>query len=98
MGFQLSFLVPFIFIMAGIMTFVMFRVHLLSMLLSLEFIMLNVFWMMFSWLSYLDKEVYLSLFFLTLTACEASLGLSLLVSLIRSHGNDMFSSLSVVSW
>nr|YP_001083072.1 NADH dehydrogenase subunit 4L [Epiperipatus biolleyi]ABF93290.1 NADH dehydrogenase subunit 4L [Epiperipatus biolleyi] len=90
---QLKFLIPIMFMIVGVVSFVMFRVHLLSMLLSLEFIMLNIFWVMISWLVYMGKELFLSLIFLTLTACEASLGLSLLVSLIRSHGNDMFGSL-----
>jgi hypothetical protein len=36
--------------------------------------------------------VYLSFFF---TFCEGSLGLSILVSIIRCHGNDCFQSDSV---
>ncbi len=37
-------------------------------------------------------EVYSCLILLTLGACEASLGLAILVSLIRTHGNDYVSN------
>jgi NADH-ubiquinone oxidoreductase chain 4L len=33
---------------------------------------------------------------LTLTACEGALGLSLLVSLVRTHGGDNFNSLNAL--
>merc|ERR1712050_683819 len=35
---------------------------------------------------------YISLVLLTFAACEASVGLSLLVALIRSHGKDLMST------
>jgi len=34
--------------------------------------------------------------FLGLTACEGALGLSLLVSLVRTHGRDKFNSLNLL--
>lgn len=41
-------------------------------------------------------DLYFRLFFLTLAACEGALGLALLVSIVRTHGNDNFSSFSVL--
>ena len=35
-------------------------------------------------------DLYFRLFFLTLAACEGALGLALLVSIVRTHGNDNF--------
>jgi NADH-ubiquinone oxidoreductase chain 4L len=35
-------------------------------------------------------------YFLVFSVCEASLGLSILVSIIRSHGNDYFQPYSVL--
>ncbi|KAJ9589210.1 hypothetical protein L9F63_028006, partial [Diploptera punctata] len=35
-------------------------------------------------------SVFLSIVFLTFSVCEGALGLSILVSIIRSYGNDFF--------
>nr|YP_003734724.1 NADH dehydrogenase subunit 4L [Opisthopatus cinctipes]ADE05873.1 NADH dehydrogenase subunit 4L [Opisthopatus cinctipes] len=89
-------LTPMFMVILGCFSFVSKRNHLLTILLNLEFIMLNMFWMMNTWLLITNKELFMSLMFLTITACEASIGLALLVSLIRSHGNDYFKSLSII--
>nr|QZI85880.1 NADH dehydrogenase subunit 4L [Laomedia astacina] len=83
-------IMPMIMIFCGFTAFVSNRKHLLSALLSLEFIMLGIFWFMTIYMSNIGSEIYLVLFFLTLVACEGALGLSLLVSIIRTHGNDCF--------
>nr|YP_009995346.1 NADH dehydrogenase subunit 4L [Ochthebius deletus]QNP09749.1 NADH dehydrogenase subunit 4L [Ochthebius deletus] len=80
----------------GILVFCMKRKHLLLMLLSLEFIILSLYYMMFISLSYYSMEYYFSMIFMTMSVCEGSLGLSLLVSLIRTHGNDYFQSFNVL--
>lgn len=41
-------------------------------------------------------DLYFSLFFMTLAACEGALGLALLVSIVRTHGNDNFRSFRVL--
>jgi hypothetical protein len=41
-------------------------------------------------------DVYLFVYFLVFSVCEGSLSLSILVSIIRSHGNDYFQSYSVL--
>nr|YP_009255996.1 NADH dehydrogenase subunit 4L [Solenocera crassicornis]YP_010580176.1 NADH dehydrogenase subunit 4L [Solenocera melantho]ANF05080.1 NADH dehydrogenase subunit 4L [Solenocera crassicornis]AXJ93131.1 NADH dehydrogenase subunit 4L [Solenocera crassicornis]UZS90560.1 NADH dehydrogenase subunit 4l [Solenocera melantho] len=88
--------VPLISVSCGLWVFVSKRKHLLNTLLSLEFIMLSVFWFMSIHLSNLGHEGYFVLFFLTLAACEGALGLALLVSVVRTHGNDCFSSFGVL--
>lgn len=76
--------------------FVSSRKHLLSMLLRLEFIVLRLFLLIFIYLNLLNYEIFFSMFFLTFRVCEGALGLSILVSLIRSHGNDYFQSFNIL--
>nr|ANZ03408.1 NADH dehydrogenase subunit 4L [Vitta usnea] len=66
--------------------------HLLSLLLALEAITLSLFILLLAKLSVASGEGYISLGLITLGACEASLSLAVLVSLIRTHGNDYVSS------
>jgi len=66
--------------------------HLLSTLLSLEAITLNLFILLLRASASFNYETHVCLILLTLGACEASLGLAILVSLIRTHGNDYVSS------
>nr|WLS55600.1 NADH dehydrogenase subunit 4L [Meroplius fukuharai] len=87
--------ISMLFIM-GLFAFVSNRKHLLSMLLSLEFIVLSLFLMMFIYLNYSGYESYFSLMFLTFSVCEGALGLSILVSMIRTHGNDYFQSFNMI--
>nr|YP_006073065.1 NADH dehydrogenase subunit 4L [Acetes chinensis]AEQ36599.1 NADH dehydrogenase subunit 4L [Acetes chinensis] len=87
---------PVISVMMGLWVFVAKRKHLLNTLLSLEYIMLSIFWVMCVHVSILGYESYFMLFFLTLAACEGALGLALLVSIVRSHGNDCFNKFSVL--
>nr|YP_010464323.1 NADH dehydrogenase subunit 4L [Heterotarsus carinula]UUL71700.1 NADH dehydrogenase subunit 4L [Heterotarsus carinula] len=81
---------------SGLTLFSMKRKHLLLMLLSLEFVVLSVYYEMFLYLSQVGNEYFFSMVFLTFSVCEGVLGLSILVSLIRTHGNDYFQSFSVL--
>nr|QLY89785.1 NADH dehydrogenase subunit 4L [Empis tessellata] len=87
---------PVIVFMMGVMVFISNRKHLLSMLLSLEFIVLSLFFFLFIYLNFLNYENFFSMMFLTFSVCEGALGLSILVSMIRTHGNDYFQSFSVL--
>nr|QWZ46436.1 NADH dehydrogenase subunit 4L [Stenomorpha obovata] len=82
--------------LSGLYVFSMKRKHLLLMLLSLEFIVLAIYMMLFIYLSFFYNEYFFSMIFLTFSVCEGVLGLSILVSLIRSHGNDYFQSFSLL--
>nr|YP_010868539.1 NADH dehydrogenase subunit 4L [Alpheus brevicristatus]WGU20734.1 NADH dehydrogenase subunit 4L [Alpheus brevicristatus] len=87
---------PLVGIFCGLLAFVSGRKHLLNTLLSLEFIMVNLFWFMVVLVSNVGGDLYFSLFFLTMAACEGALGLALLVCIVRTHGNDNFSSFSIL--
>nr|AML25983.1 NADH dehydrogenase subunit 4L [Staphylinidae sp. BMNH 1274232] len=82
--------------MSGVIVFSMKRKHLLLMLLSLEFIVLALYFNLMIYLSIMNFELYFCMVFLSMSVCEGVLGLSILVSLIRSHGNDYFQTFSVL--
>lgn len=81
----------FIFII-GSLVFVSNRKHLLITLLSLEFIVLSLFMFLYIYLSINCSELYFLIVFLVLRVCEGTLGLSILVAIIRTHGNNYFQS------
>nr|YP_009420771.1 NADH dehydrogenase subunit 4L [Conomurex luhuanus]ASO76835.1 NADH dehydrogenase subunit 4L [Conomurex luhuanus] len=68
--------------------------HFLSVLLSLEAATMSLFIMLFSLMNNLAYSGQAALILITLGACEASLGLAVLVTIIRSQGNDYVSSFS----
>nr|AXS66047.1 NADH dehydrogenase subunit 4L [Tenebrionoidea sp. 19 KM-2017] len=82
-------------LLLGAFSFSLKRKHLLSMLLSLEYMVIFLFLLIFLYLA-MSGEMYFSMVFLTFTVCEGALGLSVLISLIRTHGNDYFSSFSIL--
>nr|YP_010951011.1 NADH dehydrogenase subunit 4L [Thienemanniella xena]WML69352.1 NADH dehydrogenase subunit 4L [Thienemanniella xena] len=85
-----------ILVFSGVISFISSRKHLLSSLLSLEFIVLSIFFFFFFFLNFFNFELYFTMFFLTFSVCEGALGLAILVSLIRTHGNDYFNSFSIL--
>uniref|UniRef100_A1YA90 NADH-ubiquinone oxidoreductase chain 4L n=2 Tax=Syrphini TaxID=115274 RepID=A1YA90_SIMGR len=87
---------PFFLMMMGIFIFISNRKHLLSMLLSLEYIVLSLFYLLFIYLNMLNYESYFSMVFMTFSVCEGVLGLSVLVSMIRMYGNDYFQSFNIL--
>nr|YP_006503866.1 NADH dehydrogenase subunit 4L [Elodia flavipalpis]AFA46596.1 NADH dehydrogenase subunit 4L [Elodia flavipalpis] len=93
---NLSFNLGMILFFMGIFSFVFNRKHLLSMLLSLEYIVLSLFLLLFIYLNMMNFENYFSMMFLVFSVCEGALGLSILVSMIRTHGNDYFQSFNIL--
>nr|YP_010447007.1 NADH dehydrogenase subunit 4L [Loxocera sinica]UTM10372.1 NADH dehydrogenase subunit 4L [Loxocera sinica] len=81
---------------SGVFLFISNRKHLLSMLLSLEYIVLSLFFMLFMYLNMINYEMYFTMIFLTFSVCEGALGLSILVSMIRTYGNDYFQSFNLL--
>nr|ARH54399.1 NADH dehydrogenase subunit 4L [Harmonia quadripunctata] len=80
----------------SMLNFMLNRKHLLMTLLSLEMVILVLFFMMYNFFIMFNFECYFILIFLTMSVCESALGLSLLVAMIRSYGNDYFNSLSTL--
>nr|QOL01059.1 NADH dehydrogenase subunit 4L [Sinochlora sinensis] len=86
----------FLIMMGGVSVFCSKRKHLLATLLSLEFIVLSLFLILFIMLNLFECELYFSMVFLSFSVCEGALGLAILVSMIRTHGNDFFQTFSVL--
>nr|AMW67861.1 NADH dehydrogenase subunit 4L [Nevrorthus apatelios] len=82
--------------MSGVMVYSLKRKHLLSTLLSLEFIVLSLFYMLYIYINMYNYEFFFSMVFLIFSVCEGVLGLSVLVSMIRTHGNDYFQSFNIL--
>nr|APX40378.1 NADH dehydrogenase subunit 4L [Longitarsus nigrocillus] len=80
----------------GMVSFIVNRKHFLLMLLMLEFIVIVIYLNMYMYLSLMNYEFFFSMIFLTISVCEGVLGLSILILMVRIHGNDYiltFSSL-----
>nr|YP_010613559.1 NADH dehydrogenase subunit 4L [Graphium sarpedon]WAR51434.1 NADH dehydrogenase subunit 4L [Graphium sarpedon]WHN78815.1 NADH dehydrogenase subunit 4L [Graphium cloanthus] len=89
-------LIIMIMFIIGNMIFVSKHKHLLIVLLSLEFIVLSIFFFMLMFFNFLMNDMYLLMIFLLFSVCEGALGLSILVSMIRTHGNDYFQSFNLL--
>lgn len=92
----LYWVLPIFMFLVGVIVFISNRKHLLRILLRLEFIVLSLFFFLFIYLSFLNYENFFRMIFLTFRVCEGALGLSILVSIIRTHGNDYFQSFRVL--
>nr|YP_009918957.1 NADH dehydrogenase subunit 4L [Potamophylax latipennis]QMP96537.1 NADH dehydrogenase subunit 4L [Potamophylax latipennis] len=93
--FQLSKFIMVSYLISNFM-FSLNRKHLLIILLSLELIVLNLFFYSYIYLLLnLLNSVYFLVMFMVLTVCEGVLGVSILVYMVRVHGKDYVSVYSV---
>lgn len=86
----------YICVYMGILRFILNRKHFLLILLSLEFIIVSLYLNLYIYLNIFRYEYYFLIIFLVIRVCEGVLGLSLLILIVRVHGNDYiltFSSL-----
>nr|YP_010311862.1 NADH dehydrogenase subunit 4L [Planusocoris schaeferi]UNA71170.1 NADH dehydrogenase subunit 4L [Planusocoris schaeferi] len=92
-----DFCIVFMFL-SGLMIFSFSHKHMLLSLFSLEYLVLILFLSFFIFIMNFGYEMYFVLVFLVFSVCEGALGLSILVNMIRSHGNELLSSMSILSW
>nr|YP_010287117.1 NADH dehydrogenase subunit 4L [Ixodes acutitarsus]UKT61183.1 NADH dehydrogenase subunit 4L [Ixodes acutitarsus]UZN43760.1 NADH dehydrogenase subunit 4L [Ixodes acutitarsus]UZN43773.1 NADH dehydrogenase subunit 4L [Ixodes acutitarsus]UZN43786.1 NADH dehydrogenase subunit 4L [Ixodes acutitarsus] len=78
--------ISFFMYMVGMMTFLKNRFHLMTVLLSFEFMYLSLFFMLL--ILMLSNNYLLCMVYLIMIVVEASLGLSLLVIMSFFYGND----------
>jgi NADH-ubiquinone oxidoreductase chain 4L len=86
----------FVIYFCGVWTFSSGRKHLLVTLLRLEFIVLVLYLSIYFYLCKFSYRLFFVVYFLVFSVCEGALGLSVLVSIIRRHGNDYFQSYNVL--
>nr|YP_010535294.1 NADH dehydrogenase subunit 4L [Megacopta horvathi]UYA97781.1 NADH dehydrogenase subunit 4L [Megacopta horvathi]UYA97794.1 NADH dehydrogenase subunit 4L [Megacopta horvathi] len=87
-----------VFMLCSSLVFCLSHKHILLALLSLEFMVLSVYLVLYMYLSMTGYELYFSMIFLIFSVCEGALGLSILVNFVRTSGNDYLTSISVLSW
>nr|AKR07170.1 NADH dehydrogenase subunit 4L [Pseudorhaetus sinicus] len=80
----------------GMLSFCLNRQHMLLMLLSLEFVVVSLFLGLYVYLCVFGWEFYFLMVYLTISVCEGALGLSILVLLMRTYGNDYMESFSLL--
>lgn len=90
---MLTYIFTFIFI-SGLIVFSSKRKHLLLILLRLEFIVLSLYINIFYYFRINNFDFFFIMIFLTIRVCEGALGLSILIRIIRIHGNDYIISLT----
>lgn len=83
---------PLFLVLTGGAVFISNRKHLLITLLRLEYILLGIFLLIIFYFSLNFIEIYFLIIYLVFGVCEGALGLSILVLIIRTHGNNYFQS------
>nr|WMQ77880.1 NADH dehydrogenase subunit 4L [Cyclidia fractifasciata] len=96
MIFMNMWLILFFMFFIGNLIFVSKHKHLLIVLLSLEFIVLSIFFFFLIMFVFIELDMYMLMVFLVFSVCEGALGLSILISMIRTHGNDYFQSFNLL--
>jgi NADH:ubiquinone oxidoreductase subunit K len=84
------------YVITGVFIFSSLHKHLLITLLALEYIILNIFLLLVLRLKWEFINSFYLLVFLIFIVVEGSVGLSVLVRIIRRHGSDIIKSLRVV--
>ncbi|YP_001595580.1 NADH dehydrogenase subunit 4L (mitochondrion) [Puntigrus tetrazona] len=82
----------------GLLGLAFHRTHLLSALLCLEGMMLSLFLALALWALQLQITSFsvAPVMLLALSACEASIGLALMVATARTHGTDQLQNLNLL--
>nr|ALO76627.1 NADH deshydrogenase subunit 4L [Lema sp. LEM01] len=84
----------FILFMLTLLVFLIHKNHFLLMLLSLEMIVVILYFILNIYFYMMFNELFFLMIYLTMSVCEGVLGLSILVSMIRVYGNDYVQSFS----
>nr|QKV48767.1 NADH dehydrogenase subunit 4L [Parathailocyba orla] len=88
----MNFFFCYLFFM-GLFCLILIRKHILLCLISLEFVVLSLLLLILMFCISFNYSFYLYLLMMTFYVCEGVMGLSLIVYMIRSHGNDYLMSM-----
>nr|YP_010996527.1 NADH dehydrogenase subunit 4L [Sophonia fuscomarginata]WPC85269.1 NADH dehydrogenase subunit 4L [Sophonia fuscomarginata] len=77
----------------SLVSLVFVRKHLFLCLISLEFIVLLLLFLILMYCLLFEYNFYIYVIFMTFYVCEGVLGLSVLVYMIRCYGNDYLNSM-----
>lgn len=87
-----------LFFICGFLRFCLNYQHFLINLISIEFIMLRLFLFSYIYILIIKFELIFLIVFLTFIVREGVLGLTLLIVLVRSIGNNYFQSINLFKW
>nr|YP_010701549.1 NADH dehydrogenase subunit 4L [Amphibalanus reticulatus]WCJ53097.1 NADH dehydrogenase subunit 4L [Amphibalanus reticulatus] len=90
------FYLPLFMFLVGSWIYISKRKHLMNMLISLEYLVLSIFILLMLVTFMMGLETYVSLIFLVASVCEGSLGVGMMVGMVRSHGSDYISSFNAL--
>jgi len=90
------FSLPLFIFLVGSWIYISKRKHLINMLISLEYIVLSTFLLLILVSFTIGLETYIRLIFLVASVCEGSLGVGIIVGIVRSHGSDYIRSFRVL--
>lgn len=76
--------------------YILRKTHIFNNLIIIEFIIITSLIIFFFIIIKIKLEFHLIFYFLILSILERILGLSILISIIRSHSNDYIKSLTIV--
>nr|Q33821.2 RecName: Full=NADH-ubiquinone oxidoreductase chain 4L; AltName: Full=NADH dehydrogenase subunit 4L [Patiria pectinifera] len=93
-----TFIITITIFYLGLLGILINRLHFLSILLCLELLLISLFLSLTVWAINANTTFLLTnnLILLTLSACEASAGLSLMVALSRTHNSDLVSTINIL--
>nr|UBT70833.1 NADH dehydrogenase subunit 4L [Eupteryx gracilirama] len=91
----MNFFYSYMFFM-GLFCLILIRKHILLCLISLEFVIISLLLIIMMYCLAFNYIFYMYLIMMTFYVCEGVLGLSVLVYMIRCHGNDYL--LSMFLW
>nr|YP_009131556.1 NADH dehydrogenase subunit 4L [Pelecinus polyturator]AIW82474.1 NADH dehydrogenase subunit 4L [Pelecinus polyturator] len=84
--------------LCSLMLFTFFFKYMLLMLISLEFIMISIFYMMYIIVVKFNLDYNIIMYMMVFMVCEGVLGLSILVLYIRYNGSDMVKFMNLKLW
>ena len=87
---------PLYIFLVGTWIYISKRKHLINILIRLEYIVLSTFLLVILVTFTIGLETYLRLIFLVASVCEGSLGVGIIVGIVRSHGSDYIRSFSAL--
>nr|UGN61585.1 NADH dehydrogenase subunit 4L [Syrista parreyssii] len=96
MSFELYYMMSLV--LGSMMIFMKFNKHVLLILMSLEFFVVSMFYIWFSYFNMLEMDQFMCLYYLVFAINESVLGLSIMILIVRNQGNDYFNLMTLAKW
>nr|ALC75991.1 NADH dehydrogenase subunit 4l [Bemisia afer] len=88
-----SFLTPLAIMM---LSYSLTKTHIMNNLIMLEYLVMMIIISLFMMVKLMNIETHLVLYFIVLMITESVVGLSMMISMIRTHGNDFLKSTMIM--